>query len=179
MRGLRFLAFFLGAIWFVPISCTSALLIGTNINAKLDERTVAAGDEVHALFSVVAEPGEGDDAFRALPLKDVPQMQESVEKLTFYLSEPNGVLSKEASTITYQVVQQSKVEQVIEVSEHKHDGDNVIFSRYKATASEVTPMFSRMYHFGYMFQAMPYAFAFSIILYFVGRVLRRRFSGSA
>ena len=54
------------------------------------------------------------------------------------------------------------------------DDDRTVWSRYRATSTEVTPLASRMFYFGYMFGALPYAFGAALLLYGIGRFLRRR-----
>jgi hypothetical protein len=65
-------------------------------------------------------------------------------------------------------------EQTIEVE--YSDDDKIIWSRYRATPSDVVPMFSRMSHPGYMFRALPIAVFFALLMFGVGRLVRKRFS---
>jgi hypothetical protein len=174
MRWMKILAIVLGAVWFLPVSCIMGVWVGTRIAAKLDEREVVKGDTVHAAFLIVAEPGEKGMPFMALPLNDTGSFKQTGKSGSFFMSKPSGTIDSKRSEISYQVLTESGPEQLIEVVEQYHDGDNTIWSRYKATRSEVTPVSSRMFYFGYMFQAVPYAFCIALFLFFIGRLLRRQ-----
>ncbi len=78
------------------------------------------------------------------------------------------------SRYSYKTLEDRGKEQIIEVVEEYKDGDNKIWSQYRATEKEVFPISSRMFYFGYMFQALPYGLVFSLCLYACGKILRRR-----
>jgi hypothetical protein len=50
---------------------------------------------------------------------------------------------------------------------------NTIWSRYRATHRDIYPVSSRLFYFGYMFTAVPFAFVSSVLLYAAGRTLKR------
>ncbi len=179
MRLVRVLAIVLGAQWFVLLSCTTGVVVGPQIVAKLDERNVEKGDSVHSLFKIAAEPGAEGKSFRVLSMEQVQSYLAKGEKasvevpLTFRMSQPAGGIDLADSTFTYRVLEDSGQAQLIELVEKYKDGDNTIWSRYRATNTTVTPVSSRMFYFGYMFTALMYSFGAALLLYGTGRALRR------
>ncbi len=175
----------LGSLLFFPVSCMFGLAGGTKIVAKLDERNIERGDEVHKPFSVVAqyEGSNGGKEITAFQLRNLESYisKEANEKYSFLMTSPNGTLDEESdsSIFSYHVLEDKGDQQIIEVTEVYRDGDNTIFSRYRATESGVFPISSKMNYFGYMFNALPFAFIFSVLLLISGRILKRRltFSG--
>ena len=185
MRWARIVVVVIGSGWFFPVSCTASLFAGTHIVAKLDERAVNRGDSIHSRFSMVIESGRSDEPFRQIKLEDLPRHEEilsfsdSGDTPSFLLSVPSGQFDSDSSSITYQVIEETSSGQIIEVVESDHDGDNTIWSRYEATHSTITPIGSRMFYFGYMFSAIPYALGTALILYATGRTLQRRYQESS
>jgi len=184
MRWLRLLALVLGSGWFIPVSCTVATIAGTPLVAKSDAREVSRRDTLHSLFKVAAEPGEAGRPFRVLGLSEIAPYipggtaAGGVRSLSFRLSASSGTLETGSSTFAYRVLEDNGREQLIELVEDYRDGDNTIWSRYRATRSTVQPVSSRMFYFGYMFQAAAFAFFFALLLYFVGRLMRRTLAAS-
>ncbi len=181
---LRMLAIVLGAQWFFLLSCTTGAVVGTQIVAKLDERDVEQGDTVHSLFKIAAEPGEDGKSFRVLRMDQVQSSLAEGEKasteapLRFRMSSPAGAIDFARSTFTYRVLEDSGQAQLIELVERYKDGDNTIWSRYRATNTMVMPVSSRMFYFGYMFTALPYAVGMALLLYGTGRTLQRMSAAS-
>jgi len=179
MSLLRILGIILGAQWFFVLSCTTGVVMGPQIVAKLDERDVTKGDTVHSLFKVAAEPGEEGQSFRVLSMEQVESYLAKSEKdatktpLMFRMSRPSGVIDLERSTFEYRVLEDSGQAQLIELVEKYKDGDNTIWSRYRATNRTVMPLSSRMFYFGYLFTAFAYSFGAALLLYGTGRALRR------
>ena len=179
MRLVRVLGIILGAQWFFLLSCTTGVFVGPQIVAKLDERDVTKGETVHSLFKVAAEPGAEGQSFRVLSMEQVESYLAKSEKdatktpLMFRMSRPSGVIDLERSTFEYRVLEDSGQAQLIELVEKYKDGDNTIWSRYQATNRTVMPLSSRMWYFGYLFTALPYSFGAALLLYGMGRALRR------
>lgn len=184
MQLLRVLAIVLGAQWFFPISCTTGVVVGTQIVAKLDERDVQKGDTVHSLFKIAAEPGEEGHSFRVLRMDQAQSSLAESERdsmqapLRFRMSHPAGAIDLARSTFEYRVLEDSGQAQLIELVEKYKDGDNTIWSRYRATNTTVTALSSRMFYFGYMFKALPFACGAALLLYGTGRALRRMSAAS-
>ena len=86
----------------------------------------------------------------------------------------SGSMHESGSKFEYRVLEESGSEQLIELVEAYDDGDNTIWSRYRATSNTIAPVSSRMFYFGYMFSAMFYAFVGALVLHVIGRQLRRR-----
>jgi hypothetical protein len=180
MRWARIAIIVIGSAWFLPVSCTTGLFAGTNLIAWLDARDVNQGESVHSRFSMVIEPGINGAPFLVANLNDLPFYKEKLaspdttDTASFLMSKSSGHLNSDKSSISYQVIEEIAAGQVIEVIETYHDGDNTIWSRYEATHSTITPVSSRMFYYGYMFGAIPYATGFALLLYMTGRLLKRR-----
>ncbi len=170
----------IASVWFFPVNCTGTLFAGTVLIAKLDARDVDKGESVHPLFSFVVEPGENGEPFLAVHLSELPNFKgkmassDATGTNSFLMSRPNGRINSNNSQISYQVIEETPSGQIIEVIETYQDGDNTIWSRYKATQSTITPISSRMFYFGYMFGAFPYAIGFAVFVYGMGRFFKHR-----
>lgn len=180
MSWTRILIAIIASVWFFPVNCTGTLFAGTFLVANLDAREVEKGESVHPLFSFIVESRESSEPILAVKLSELPNFKQKMANMgatdnySFVMSRPDGRITLNNSIISYQVIEETTSEQVIEVIEHYQDGDNTIWSRYKATQSGVTPISSRMFYFGYMFGAFPYAFGFALFVYGVGRFLKHR-----
>ncbi len=191
-RAARIAALLLGSVWLVPVSCAVGGVIGTRLVAAYDARDVRDGDPLHNLFGFVTEGG-GDGApfvFHRLAhaerllaqvrdadpeLRDAPQAALwQAAGYRFRMQRPEGRLETRDAIVTYRVIGKEGDAQEIEVVEAYRDGDNTIWSRYLATRDGITPLTSRMLYFGYGMAALPFAFAFAIAVYALGRLLRRR-----
>jgi hypothetical protein len=172
MTLVKVLALVLGSVWFFPASCTSALFAGIFVIARLDAREVARGDQVHPAFLIVVEPGEKGQPFRSVPLSGLPRIRES-GAYSFLMSKPSGRIDVNDYThLSYRVLENQGSAQIIEVEDD--NDDRTVWSRYRATHTDVIPLASRMLYFGYMFGALPFAFGVALGLYGVGRFLCRR-----
>jgi len=178
MNWTRIAIIVLGSGWFFLVSCTAGLFVGTRIVAQMDARDVSRGDTVHSRFSIVIKSERSNEPFSVVGLYDLTRYEEqsgnSDEPFTdsFLMPKPSGRLDSDTSSFSYEVIEETTNGQIIEVVETYHDGDNTIWSRYEATRSSVTPISSRMFYFGYMFAAFPYAVGFAVLLYAIGRYLR-------
>lgn len=185
MNWTRIAIIVLGSGWFFLVSCTAGLFVGTRIVAQMDARDVSRGDTVHSRFSVVIKSESRDEPFSVVGLYDLTRFEEqsgdSDEPFTdsFLMPEPSGRLDSDISSFSYEVIEETANGQIIEVVETYHDGDNTIWSRYEAAQSSVTAISSRMFYFGYMFAAFPYAIGFGVLLYAIGRYLRSRNKAAA
>jgi hypothetical protein len=159
----------LGSGWFFLASCTAGLIVGTRVVARMDARDASAGDAVHSQFSVVMESREQGAPFYVLSLGDVSRQGDSSD--SYRMSRASGQRSTDTSRYSYEVIEETAAGQIIEVIEVYIDGDNTIWSRYEATGSSIKPISSRMFYYGYMFAAVPYALGFATVLLLTGRVL--------
>lgn len=145
MTLVRVMAFVLGSAWFSPASCTSTLYAGIHVAAYLDARDVACGDQVHPAFSIVIEPGEKGQPFQSLSLSDLARFRESTGAYSFLMSKPSGRIEvNEYTHLSFRVVQNQGSAQVIEVEDK--DDDRTVWSRYRATRSDLMPLSSRMFY---------------------------------
>ena len=173
MTTVKVLALVLGSAWFFPVSCTTTLYAGIHVIAHMDARDVARGDQVHSIFSIVVEPGDKGAPFRSVPLSEFPRLREIGNAYSLLMSKPSGRIDvNEYTHVSYRVLENQSSVQVIEVEDK--DDDRTVWSRYRTTATDVTPLASRMFYFGYIFGALPYAFGAALLLYGIGRLLRRR-----
>ena len=180
MRWSRIASVVLGSSWFFLVSCTAGLVVGTQVVSHLDARDVSKGDTLHTKFSIVVPSSNDERPFYVFSLYDLERYEESRGDSdepfteTYLMPQPGGSMDDGSSHFSYEVIEQKEHSQVIEVMEAYHDGDNTIWSRYEATRSGFTPISSRMFYFGYMFTAFPYAIGFAVLVYAVGRYLRHR-----
>lgn len=175
VRILQLIAIILGSSMLIPVSCTVGVIGGTKVLMKLDARDVQKGDTVHSLFSVVAvQQGENPtDELLVLSLKEIGKIKKSGKPLNFLMPKTTFSWETEYKNFTYTVLEEKNKEQTIEVVEDYKDGDNTIYSKYRATKEEVYPLASHMVYFGYMFGAIPYAIAFSLALFAFGQIVYR------
>lgn len=162
---LQLFAVVLGSIWFFPFNCIAVLTVGTIMIANMDTREFEKGVQVRSSFSVVVEPGDNGRLFR----------QETGEEYSFLMSNYDGSLDDDYATISYREIEDRGSEQVIRVADKYHHGDNIIGSRYGVTQTEISPLTSHMFYFGYMFTAYPFALGTALLLYGIGIFLRKKF----
>jgi len=181
----KFLALVLGSALFFPVSCMTGLVTGIKVVAKLDTREVARGDAVHPDFCFVAEPGVTGEPFQVVSFSRYSEFREAGGAYSFLMAKPGLALDmgpstfSGATTYSYRVLDEAGGEQLIEVVQRDHDGDYSGWYRYKATKASITPVSSRVNHPGQMFAALPFAFGGALILYVIGRALRRRYRAPA
>ena len=172
-RIVRVLAFIFGAVWFFPVSCTTGLITGASLMVDFDERHIEKGDQPHALFFVVWQPGDEGEPFGYSRLAEISTNKTPAPARSFIMTEPSARIGRDEFTATaYKVLLSGAEEQLIEVT--RADGDSDSVSRYRATPSGVTPVFSRVSGREHMFRAFPIALAFASTIYAVGWWLRRR-----
>jgi hypothetical protein len=172
-RSVRVIAFIFGAIWFFPVSCITGLLTGVPLMVDFDERHIDKGDQPHALFYVVWQPGDAGEPFGYSSLAEISSNTRPAPARSFIMTNPSARIGRDEFTGTaYKVLVSGAAEQLIEVT--RADGDSDSVSRYRATHSGVTPIFSRVSGREHMFRAFPIALAFASAIYAVGWWLRRR-----
>jgi hypothetical protein len=180
--AIKTLTIVLGAIWFFPVSCATGLVAGTLLVSKIQERTASSGDSLRSNFKVVAVPGINGKPFRVLNIEDIASYTtistnvSDDKSVSFLMPVPSGSVDLERSKFSYTVLMSDGKSQQIELIESFHDGDNTIWYCYWATKGTISPESSRMFHISYMFMAFPFAFVCSLILYGIGRLLRRKYS---
>jgi hypothetical protein len=158
---------------FIPISCTVGSIGGLPIVSWLDSRNVERGDTVHSHFSALGESKTDRNHIIVLGLHDIAHTEKLQEPVSYLMSKPNGSFIIDQSEWTYKVLEDKGDQQIIEVMERYLDGDNTIWSLYRATESNVFPLKSRMFYFGYMFSAFFIGFVFSIVIYILGILSKR------
>ncbi|CAB5103766.1 hypothetical protein D3OALGA1CA_4718 [Olavius algarvensis associated proteobacterium Delta 3] len=178
MPIIRIIAVILGSAWFLPVSCTIGMIAGPGVISKIDAREVEKGEELHHQFKAVV--GDGI-AMGMYELESLIYQVNEVEDFTiddnsykgnlFLVPETSGGFETESSIYRYQVIEDTGDEQLIELREEYKDGDNTIWSRYRARRTSITPLSTKMYYFGYMFNAIPYVFGGTLSLFIIGRLL--------
>lgn len=172
-RIVRVLAFILGAVWFFPVSCTTGVIVGVPLVAHFHERHMEKGEQPHPLFIVVWQPGEAGEPFGYSRLADLALNKTPAPARSFIMARSSGrIEGGKFTVVTYKVLSSGALEQLIEVNWSDDDYGSV--SRYRATPSGVTPVFSRIMDPGYMFIAFLPALAFAAAILTVGNRLRRR-----
>jgi hypothetical protein len=171
---LRAIVAVLASIWFIPVSCTTAMGIGTSILVETDVRDAARGDTVHSSIAVVAlPPPAAGQAFGHLLLGNVPSYKESHPDASFLMPAKEGRIELEGRTkVNYKVVAGDGAEQTIETE--YSDGDRSAWGRYRATRREVSPLASRLSPQDYIYGVVPYALGVAVIIYIGAGFLRRR-----
>jgi hypothetical protein len=174
-RFLRKCALILGSALFLPVSCTSALFVGTHTLIKLDTRDISKGDSPHSPFYVVVSSPNSEKPLSAVILDDIESFRRENRESSFLLPSSGGNFRQgEKNRFNYKVTVLSPEEQLVEVS--YSDGDDVSSTnRYAVKNNRVEPLYSKLVAPGYMFGAVPYAWAFALILYVAGKLLRRKY----
>jgi hypothetical protein len=170
MSPQKVLVCIIGSVLFFPVSFGAGIFAGTRIIAALDSRDPAKGEQLHPDFTVLVET---NGAMEPVRLDRLPKAG-SGPTGSFLLSDPSGELRSGSSHYSYAVLGSSGDEQLIEVIETRGDGDRTVWSTYRAKRETVEPAGSRMFYFGYLFMALPYAFIFSLSLYGIGVFMRKR-----
>jgi hypothetical protein len=172
--AIRFFALIIGSILFFPVSCTVSSAVGYAVIVKNDQRDVSRGDTVHKGFMVVVEPGENGAAFRLLSLGEVSAIKQISTTNTFLMSAPKGRTPiVDGWQATYIVLTTQGNTQTIEVVSGNDDG--AVTSRYRATAQNIEPLFSRKDYFGHAFSALPLGLAAGLLIWIFGLLLRKKY----
>jgi hypothetical protein len=170
---VRVLAVILGSSWFFPVSCTTGVIAGIPVVAHFHERHMEKGEQPHFLFTVVWQPGEAGEPFGYSRLSELARKKTPVPARSFVMSQPSGRIKEgEFIVATYKVLSSSASDQLIEVTWDDNKYGSV--SRYRATSSGVTPVFSRIMDPGFMFIAFLPALAFAGAILAVGNGMRKR-----
>lgn len=174
-RILRNLTVIFGALWFIPISCTTAMIVAYPLVSQSYERHMDKGDAPHAsLFYVVWQPGVGRDAFGFSLLSKLASAEKPPRR-SFIMEQPVGrIEGGRGEVYAYKVLSSGASEQLVEVVYSNATYDSV--SRYRATHSEITPVFSRVSAPDIMIKALLIAFGIAAGLFIVGRLVRKRFA---
>ena len=172
-RILRNLTVIFGAVWFIPISCTTGMIIAFPLVSQSYERHMNKGDAPHSsLFYVVWQPGVGQDAFGFSALANLASAEKSPAR-SFIMEQPAGrIEGGRGDVYAYKVLSSGPSEQLIEVAYSNATYDSV--SRYRATPSGITPVFSKVTAPDIMIKALLIAFGIAAGLFVLGRFLRRR-----
>jgi len=172
-RSVRLLASILDAKWLLPITFIAVMIAVVPLMSRLDERRVDRGDSPHALFFVVWQPGAAGEPFGFSRLADHARIMASAPVRSFMMEQPSGrIESGKATVVSYKVLSSGASEQYIEVA--YADDTYSSWSRYRATRSEVTPVFSRVMDPAHLFMTLPVALGFAAAIHAMGAWLRRR-----
>ncbi len=182
MKWVKVLALVLGSPWFFPVSCTSTFYAGMDLLSRLHPLpfflvVVEPGENGQPFQLVIVKSGENGKPLRSVSFFDLPEFRDTGRDsggASLLMSKPLGRIDVNDYTyLSYRVREDQGSAQVIEVEQK--DDNKTLWSRYRATRTEVTPLASRMpLHFGYMFSVLPLAFVTACVLYGIGQFLRRR-----
>ena len=172
-RILRNLTVIFGALWFIPISCTTGMIVAYPLVSRSYERHMDKGDAPHArLFYVVWRPGVGQDAFGISVLANLASAEKSPAR-SFIMEQAAGrIEGGRGDVYAYKVLSSGPSEQLIEVAYSNATYDSV--SRYRATPSGITPVFSKVTAPDIMIKALLIGLGIATGLFVLGRFLRRR-----
>ncbi len=141
--------------------------------SKSHERHMEKGDKPHSMFTVVWQPGVGSEPFGYSKLANLARAEKPAPARAFIMTQPSGrIEGGKYTVVTYKVLSSGASEQLIEVAWADDTYGSV--SRYRATHSGVTPVFSKVTAPDFMIMALLYALGFSAAVFAVGRWLRRR-----
>ncbi len=169
MSILKLFGLILGSGLFFPVSCSTALLVGIEINSFLFARDMSRGDYPQSPFYVLATVPPGN--ISPIKLSEVDTYIEETPDVSFLLAQPSGALPDER--FSWRVISSNSKEQLVEVQ--YFDGDTSFKNRYRAIRHSVSPVSSRMWFRGYMFFCFPWAIGFGLLVYLLGRYLRRKY----
>ena len=184
---LRACVWLLGSALFLPISCTGALVVGTYINVESDARDLTKGDKPHTRCYIIASTPETDGQQVPISLSHIKPALYDISELcgekfsgidtsgySFLLPNSEGEIREGKWTrYKYHVTLLSPAKQRIEVI--YSDDDVIAIFRYIAEEDRIEPLYSKLAAPGYMFAAIPHAWGFAIILYLVGKLLRKKY----
>jgi hypothetical protein len=185
----KLIALLLGSAWFIPVSCTTIGVGIAHLSAsRLEHSWTNTGerdDRVRRHFHIVALPGADNAAFNALNFLQLEEFKRSNPTHSFLMREDAGNLriDTDHTSYRYKILARSSAGQEIEVT--FSDGDNDYISRYRATASEVTPVAWRPGPLdrGVLMPALTSGLVVALALYPLGKLLgwllRRRFPDDA
>ncbi len=172
-RIAQVLAVILGAIWFFPVSCTTGMIIAYPLVSQSHERHMEKGDKPHSMFTVVWQPGVGSEPFGYSKLANLAPAEKPAPARAFIMTQPSGrIEGGKYTVVAYKVLSSGASEQLIEVAWTDDTYGSV--SRYRATRSGVTAVFSKVTAPEFMFEALLFALGFSAAILAAGRWLRRR-----
>jgi hypothetical protein len=161
-RLLRIVALVLGCGMFVPVSCS--LIVFALHDVPLEK--VDPGSRFYPNFFRVAAMSEG--SVKYFTLSELPKFKSENPDYSFIVPK---FQSHCKTFICYRVISDTGTEQIIEVEEQP---DSLyafkVWSRYRASHSGFTPISLRKVSLSIMF----YAFLCSLVLYIIGRMLRRK-----
>lgn len=173
MRPYRIAALVLGSSLFFPVSCTTGLVVGTKIIAKAEARNSLKGDTPHPMAYMVASLPNTAEKIKAFPLSELDRFKALNPQASFLLPAESAsfAIGTHGATVSYVAHPSKPAAQIVEVTLHDDTGT---FFRYEATEKAITPMYTELWYHGYMFGAVPYALAFAVVLYIVGKIMRRK-----
>jgi hypothetical protein len=173
-RIVRVLAFIFGALWFFPVSCTTGMFVAYPLVSKSYEYHMDKGDKPHSFFTVVWQPGAGNNPFGYSKLEALAPADKAAPERSYLMAQHAGQIE---GVVAYKVLSSTTAEQLIEVAWTKDPYGSV--SRYRATRTEVTPVFSKVTAPEFMIIALLYALGFAAALFAVGKLLRRQVASAA
>jgi hypothetical protein len=178
LSNYRTAALVLSSSLFFPVSCTTGLVVGTSIIAIADARDAVHGEKPHSQAYMIAALPADPPKIVAFPLYELGQYKEINPNASFLLPAESGTFpfGSDGDTISYVAKRKDAETQIVEVT---RQGESEAFFRYEATAKAIKPMYSKLWHHGYMFGAFPYALAFAAVLYFIGKRMRRGLSDAS
>jgi tetratricopeptide (TPR) repeat protein len=163
----------LGSALFFPVSCTTALLAGIEINSHHFGRDMLRGDKPRPPFYVIATLSKED--IRPIELIEVDAYIGRTPDVSFLIAQRSGALPGDSpdERFSWRVTSSNSNEQLVEV--RYYDGDTTFISRYRAMRHSVSPVSQRKWYHGYMFASFPFAIGFGLLIYGLGRYLRRKY----
>jgi hypothetical protein len=162
MRLLKILASILGYGMFIPVSCFAIIFALHDLPLE----KVDPGSRFYPLFFKVATLSDGSVNY--VMLAELAKFKSENPIFSFILPKTYSPCDP---FICYRVISDNGTEQIIEIEENP---DSLfafkVWSRYRATHSEFTPISLMKVSVNIVF----YSFACSLVLYAIGRMLRKK-----
>lgn len=144
----------------------------------MDQKDVQKGNLLHRSFAIVAEPGEEGRPFRVFykaqisPLAAASKKEKEASSFSFRMSAPKAYFQIDNVNFSYQVIEDTGQEQLIELVGSDTNGDYTTWSRYKATKSAITPLSSRVMGPGEAVSGGFLGLAFAFLLFLTANIFR-------
>lgn len=165
--------------WFFPVSCTTGLVVGTEIVSHNEAVNSESGTPPLKGSYMIAALGAGATSkFETFPYYRLANFRQEHPDARFLLPSSEGKfpVGTSGATVSFVVTKLPDTKQLVEVSLHD---DTSTFFRYIATANDIRPMYSRQRYHGHMFTAIPYAFVAALLIHFLGIILRKRLQNTS
>ncbi|MGI9205688.1 MAG: hypothetical protein ACR2Q3_16855 [Woeseiaceae bacterium] len=175
-RVVKILGALLASTLFFVVSCTGSTIVAGQVLGDLDTRDIAAGDEPHRPFYVLAVSPETSKPVTLSRLEDYLEKNEgsSLLLLPGHVQSPGFSDGVDTGHVHYAYTAAGKDEQSVELQVTDYDHFNGTY-HYLVRDGVVTPTFSKQNHYFKMaIESLPYGIGIAIFLNLLGKFLSRK-----